>query len=334
MAYADKESLSVRDDAIYVFTRDRPEVLFASLNSISAWDTRKHIIDDSCEKVNQLANAQLASEFAGVLYVGNAEYQNFRASLNIEASDLHLLLRSLGKREWNLGYARNLALLLAKVNGVKRALFLDDDIEVPDILTIKDTFNALDEYDFVGARIEGMPDNSIVGHIANELGVIDVDERMLSGGFLAFNPSYIEVPFANIYNEDWIWQLLQPAIARRHELECCVFHRSSDPYSNIPRRIKFQEFGEIIVTGLMAHLVEIDANLFTDSLFWEKVLSARKDFLGKIRHAAIMQKHHEYVSIIALLLDGYDAYESQNFVTFFRQNKRTKEVLKDANLAS
>jgi hypothetical protein len=88
----------VMNDAVYVFTRDRPDLLYTSLDAIADLDARKYVVDDSCEKVNQLSNAQLTSERAGILYVGNAEYTDFRASLNTEGPAFDMLLRSLAVR--------------------------------------------------------------------------------------------------------------------------------------------------------------------------------------------------------------------------------------------
>lgn len=48
---------------------------------------------------------------------------------------------------------------------------MDDDIIIKDVNIIMGMTKLLDNADFVGAKISGMPDHSIVGHIMRELGM-------------------------------------------------------------------------------------------------------------------------------------------------------------------
>lgn len=315
--------------AIFIFTRDRPNVLATCLASISDVGTRRYVIDDSYDKVNQISNSNLTSRYAGVSYVGKDYFLKCVTSLHLHEADFGVLLRQLGHYEWNLGYARNFALFFSKAEDVSRALFLDDDITVPDTVMVMESFAKLDEYDFIGAPIKGMGDDSIVGFMSSDLGISDPDGRMLAGGFLAFEPRKITEPFINVYNEDWIWQLMHPT-RRRHELDRGVFHRHADPYADFKCKIRFQERGEIITAGMLNPKYTGDLEALASVEFWNDAIIRRKSFLHDVHRAAQASEQKKYLEMIKWLLQDYDAYDGRVFADCFNTQSRAKWLLGEA----
>src|SRR5690606_26017654 len=115
----------------------------------------------------------------------------------------------IGTANWNLGTARNFALDYSILNEYEKVLFIDDDISNVSIDKIDIGFKTLTNENFVSCHLEGKIDDSIVGHMARQFNV-DYDEpRMLSGGFWFLSPKSLNHRFYNIYNEDWILQLLE-----------------------------------------------------------------------------------------------------------------------------
>ncbi|MBX2980262.1 MAG: hypothetical protein KF905_13285 [Flavobacteriales bacterium] len=191
---------------IFIFTRDSPRRVAKCLEGISATPHRRFVVDDSSEPQHRDEVKELCVTL-GHEYLGGIEYERFLNERRISKADFSFLVREPGFPEWNLGFARNYALLKAHSIGLDRVLFMDDDIQVPAISLIDEFFQRVGSTSFVGAKVDGAVDLSLLGHIAAEAGM--TNPEMLSGGFLAFNPATVTEHFVNVYNEDWIWLLLQ-----------------------------------------------------------------------------------------------------------------------------
>jgi hypothetical protein len=174
------------NEAIFIFTKDRPDVLKKTLDSIADLSIRKYVMDDSFQEMNQIHNKELTAIFCDVLYNGKHEYDYFVKSKNIIVEKYRFILRQIGNSEWNLGYSRNFALLFSKAIGIDKALFIDDDITVHNINLVSSSFKLLEKYDFVGANITGIDDDSIIGHIQmNWVLLIMMRERYQEGFYLS-----------------------------------------------------------------------------------------------------------------------------------------------------
>ncbi|MBK9515406.1 MAG: hypothetical protein IPO05_17750 [Flavobacteriales bacterium] len=155
--------------AIFIFTRDAPARIGKCLTGIAASPHRKFVVDDSALPENRRAVAELC-QLQGYQYLGRKEYAQFLVEEHIAESDFSFLLREPGYPDWNLSYVRNFALLLARSMGRERVWYMDDDIRVPDIGLIDELFSLLTDVSFAGAHVDGMPDQSILGHIAADVG--------------------------------------------------------------------------------------------------------------------------------------------------------------------
>lgn len=311
--------------AIFVFTKDRPVTLKQTLNSLNRENIEIYVIDDSYYEKNQSENYTITKQLNNVIYCGRKEFNNYLASNDSFLSESGYLIDKLGNKNWNLGNARNFALLLAKSYGFENVLFMDDDIIVTNSNLISDSFKLLEHYLFVGAKIIGMQDHSIIGHIAKKLDLYNESERMLSGGFLAFNPQIINMHFTNIYNEDWIWMLMQlnnKIFLEYGEVEQIKF----DPFFNYKNKIVFQEFGEIVIEGLFKSHNIGDLNMLTDSKFWKDIINKRKKYLNKILENTKIKKEKSFTIIVSWLKTNHINYTSalfkDYFEIYFEQNQR------------
>jgi hypothetical protein len=276
--------------AIFIFTRDRPEVLVKTLSSVSQSGYPIYLLDDSVMEANQIENKLLSGEDH---YLGKEKFQEF--TMTYQADRYTFLLREPGNPDWNLGYMRNFALLFAISLGLKQVLFMDDDIVVPYPILIDELFIATTKYPFTGAFIAGMIDDSILGHIASDLGVFN--ERMLSGGFMAFNPDHVDHFFLNNYNEDWIWLFLHLQ-GRDYLQKGEVFQVASDPLANYQERVLFQEYGELALDGILDLFKEENFSDLCSQGFWERMVHERDDYLKALLSKAQFAEQTEIIQYV------------------------------------
>lgn len=225
-------------------------------------------------------------------------------------------MRELGSEEWNLGYARNFALLYSKSINADAVLFMDDDIEIKNLKLLDDLFNSLNKYKICGANISGLIDDSILGHIATDLKIYN--PRMLSGGCMAFKPKGIENYFLNNYNEDWIWLCLESE-NQEYKQTGDVFQNKADPFTNFQKRVLFQEFGEIIIDGIFDILKTHDFEILSKKSFWQKILVEREEYLNLLIINAQNQDKPRYYEIVNYVRQSLGIFNSTSFASLFKK---------------
>lgn len=266
----------MNDKAIYIFTCNRPLKLNSLLYEMCFINNIKnniYIIDDSSKKEAIEDNCKIANKYNNVNYLGIAQYRDFY-SINYKSLDL----QHLGDVTWNLGIARNFALEYSIFLGYEKILFVDDDMAKIDRNKVEKGFSVLTKDSFVSCNLKGFEDDSIVGHIAKQVGVIVEGQKMLSGGFMFLSPASISHRFYNIYNEDWILQLLESK-KKQIILPYTVFHNVDEDVVWTLDRALFQELGEIAVEGLL----ENENALSLDYHYWNKIIDIRIKFLEEIK---------------------------------------------------
>ncbi len=142
---------------------------------------------------------------------------------------------------------RNLGLLIGRVCGWTRMLFLDDDIRKLNMEKLSAAAALLDEYPVVGLQVKKYPDASVVGHARRLAG--RRQEPFVSGGSLLVNPQRLNGYFAPVYHEDWLCiinHLRQGEVA----IGGSVGQLPYLPFTT-PERAKFEEFGDILLSGLL-----------------------------------------------------------------------------------
>jgi len=303
-------------EAIFLFTKDRPETLSKTMASIQSTSYSKFVIDDSVRSENQASVSKLCEQYSNFNYLGKEQFKSFVFENKIEFPKFSFLLREVGSAEWNLGYARNFALLYSKSICANKVLFMDDDIQVPNLKLIDDLFQSIKDFQFVGANITGLVDDSALGHIATDLGIFN--ERMLSGGFMVFNPNIIDQYFLNNYNEDWIWLFLQIK-GKEHLQTGEVAQELSNPLANYQNKIIFQEHGEIALDGIIELFKEGSYDSLVELSFWKRMLAEREEYLNLLSERAKEKNKSEYIEIIDWIKKNSTKFKAETFASLFEK---------------
>jgi hypothetical protein len=184
------------------------------------------------------------------------------------------------KRRTDTSAKRNLGLVLARMAGWKRVVFLDDDITVPDAVDLERAAALLDIRDGVGLHIGGFPDNSVVCHANRETG--DKQQAtFIGGGALAVPADRIDSFFPEIYNEDWFF-LLDDRKLRPVAQVGVAEQKPYDPFAT-PDRARSEEFGDLLAEGLFARFDDGKKIEDADLAYWTAFLEARRAFIREIR---------------------------------------------------
>jgi hypothetical protein len=178
---------------------------------------------------------------------------------------------------------RNLGLLLARLCGWQRVVFLDDDVTVPLPEHLGVAAGLTERYAGVGLPIDGdasgsFPDNSVVCHAYRDAGG---DQGMfVGGGALAVGVESMNSFFPNTYNEDWFF-LLGENTLRPVTMIGRALQRPYDPYADI-RRAQFEEFGDCLAEGLFWLIEDGWSIQDADARFWRTFLRRRIDFIADV----------------------------------------------------
>jgi hypothetical protein len=157
-----------------------------------------------------------------------------------------------------LSLKRNIGLVLARLRGWTKILFVDDDIQGLTPRDISRFSGSLDRHPVAAMASTFFPDNSVVCH-ARRLARLGQDV-FVSGAVLGVNTQHPAVSFfPDIYNEDWFF-FAKHAAARSLTKIGEARQDEYDPYAD-PGRAAREEFGDVLAEGLYA--------LFNDTPGWE-----------------------------------------------------------------
>jgi hypothetical protein len=193
-------------------------------------------------------------------------------------STTELLSETEFKHGHDTGTKRNLALLLARLMGWRRIVFLDDDIKVEDPRDLLRAARLLDQYSAVGLGIRRFPDNSVVCHAHRDTG--GAQRSFVGAGALAVDTTSISSFFPEIYNEDWFFLLNGEGISPV-AVTGAARQKRYDPYAD-PSRASYEEFGDCLAEGvywLLDTKKSIDA---ADKEFWTEYLRIRRAFIDDV----------------------------------------------------
>lgn len=142
---------------------------------------------------------------------------------------------------------RNLGLLIGRLCGWTRMLFLDDDIRKLSVGKLSSAAALLDDFPVVGLQVKKFPDASVVGHARRLTG--RRQEPFVSGGSILVNPQLLSGYFAPVYHEDWLCVINH---LRKGEVAIggSVAQLPYLPFTT-PDRAEFEEFGDVLLTGLL-----------------------------------------------------------------------------------
>ena len=172
---------------------------------------------------------------------------------------------------------RNVMLLLSRIAGWERLMFLDDDIEAIHPSYARSAAGFLEGYSAVGLRNLGFPDNSVVCHAYREVG--GRQDQFVGGGALAVSATRTRSFFPSIYNEDWLFLLgdgpLRVAVTGR------MRQKAYDPFGDADRA-RNEEFGDCIAEGMYWLLDEYQSLERADRQHWERYLRRRRRFIERL----------------------------------------------------
>lgn len=182
-------------------------------------------------------------------------------------------------RKTDLSAKRNLALVLSRLLGWKRILFLDDDITGLNPADVRQASGLLDTHNAVGLRIGGFHDHSVVCHAYRQAG--GRQESFIGGGALAVHVERINSFFPDIYNDDWFFLLdgdkgLQPTAVTGQ-----VKQYPYDPFRS-PERARAEEFGDVLAEGIYWLLDQDKSIIDADCTHWTRYLGKRRRFINRV----------------------------------------------------
>jgi hypothetical protein len=176
---------------------------------------------------------------------------------------------------------RNVALLIGRMLGWQRVLFLDDDIRG---LTAQQVRRAAavvgpDGTRMVGWRPVDYPDNSVACHALRSSG--RRQDVFIGAGALMVELTGRMSCFPPVYNEDWLfWHDL--VVRNQVRRLGRVRQRKYDPFAD-PQRARREEFGDVLAEGLY-ELVHQGRSVLVGCLpgYWTEVIRRRQDMLDGI----------------------------------------------------
>jgi glycosyltransferase involved in cell wall biosynthesis len=179
----------------------------------------------------------------------------------------------------DLSAKRNLGLVIARMCGWKRLMFLDDDIQEVSEGDVAALAAGLNDHNVSALIPDWFPDNSVACH-AYRLGGGD-QGRFASGGGMGVRCDREELGFfPNIYNEDWFF-FSEEAATHKIAKVGTSRQREYDPYADPQRAVK-EEFGDLLAEGLYARLDKDLTILSVDVAYWGEYIKEREDFLEVI----------------------------------------------------
>jgi hypothetical protein len=283
----DVEPLTLRPSQLHaiIVPATRPASSFVGLIDLSArLGALLVVLCSRRTKVNHVAKHVAATPGAKALIVNvSAEFQLPDMPTWTSTFDL-----ANGGRASDLSLKRNLGLLLARLNGWTKVVFLDDDITLRDASAFSRLARQLDNHQIAGMVCRDYPDNSVVCHARRVAGLRQ--DNFVSGSALGVNCGDLPLPFfPDIYNEDWFF--FSKAVAR-HELLSVgdTTQARYYPFAD-PNRARHEEFGDLLAEGLYALIGDIDdrhlpyhrALALADAKYWSAFIGARHESLRATR---------------------------------------------------
>jgi hypothetical protein len=254
-------------------------------------------------------------------------------AVSVSGDVLHRLI-ALRTAEWlperhrtysDVATKRNVGLLLARMMGWERVLFLDDDIRQLDALQAAQAAahvggSALRVASWAARQF---PDNSVACHAlraSEELQDVFIGSQALLvylSGWLPFFPA--------VYNEDWLF-LFDFVVRGQTGLAGDVRQVPFDPFVN-PERAHREEFGDVLAEGLFALIHErrsVTVGCFPK--YWDDVLLERSAMLLGIEER--LQRFQ-----VEGRQCSWDGHKISKVLTSVRESRRALDAITATSLA-
>lgn len=189
-------------------------------------------------------------------------------------------------RASDLSVKRNLGLLLARLRGWSKILFLDDDISRIRWQDIERLTGHLDHRPVAAMASRWFPDNSVVCHARRLAGYRQ--DVFVSGAVLGVNTQHPALSFfPDIYNEDWFF-FARHAAGRSLTKIGEVRQDAYEPFAD-PERAAREELGDLLAEGLYALFESTPGRTFTEQLaaagavHWQDFTESRRAMIDATR---------------------------------------------------
>ena len=190
-----------------------------------------------------------------------------------------LLAGTVFERRTDISAKRNVALLLSRMLGWSRVLFLDDDIAELDPDDVRRASGLLDTYNAVGLHVGGFPDHSVVCHAYRQAG--GSQQAFIGGGALAVHLERSTSFFPDIYNEDWFFLLDGDKGIQPVGVTGTVRQFPYDPFRT-PDRARGEELGDVLAEGIYWLLDQGGSVTDANQAHWIKFLVRRRRFIERV----------------------------------------------------
>jgi hypothetical protein len=240
-----------------------------------------------------------------------------------------LLSQTIFARRTDLSAKRNLGLMLSRMLGWSRILFLDDDITAPNPDELRKASGLLGRHRAVGLHIGGFPDHSVVCH-AYKLVDEEGQESFIGGGALAVETERCESFFPDIYNDDWFFMLDPKGRLRSVTRAGEVRQEYFDPFRNVDRA-RAEEFGDVLAEGTYWLLDQGGSAFEADHRHWAEFLVKRRRFIERIldlarRHDPEWSERHRVIAALRGSLDRLTAITPELCERYLRAWARDRDM--------
>jgi hypothetical protein len=178
-------------------------------------------------------------------------------------------------RSSDLSAKRNIGLLLGRMRGWNKILFIDDDISQFNPWDVDRLTGYLDRHPVASMVSREFPDNSVVCHARRLAGF--KQDVFVSGAALGVNLRHPDLSFfADIYNEDWFFFARHAAdrsLPKIGEVKQAKYR----PFADSGRADR-EEFGDILAEGLYAVFETTPHWTFDEQLAMASNASYWRDF--------------------------------------------------------
>ena len=182
------------------------------------------------------------------------------------------------RRHTDLSAKRNLGLVLSRLLGWSRVLFLDDDITELNPADVRQASGLLNAHSAVGLHVGGFPDNSVVCHAYKRAG--GPQQSFIGGGALAVHVGRCTSFFPDIYNDDWFFLLDGDKSLQSVAVTGRVRQYPYDPFS--VERARAEELGDVLAEGIYWLLDKGRTITDADKAYWARYLAKRERFIRQV----------------------------------------------------
>lgn len=276
LSEADDSSLSLREiDAIIVPTCRRPAYLDRA--AALALSLRCTLVTlHSKQWTNAAKAAQRISRAVDLIAVDVPDAANLRLP-NWATS--RLLAGTVFASQADLSAKRNLGVMLSRMLGWSRVLFLDDDITELNPDDVRLASGLLQTHNAVGLQVGGFPDHSVVCHAYLQAG--GSQQSFVGGGALVVHMERNDSFFPEIYNDDWFFLLDGEKGIQSVGITGKVRQYPYDPFRT-PDRARAEELGDVLAEGIYWLLDQGRSITDADRAHWTRFLDKREQFIRRV----------------------------------------------------